>query len=53
MPHEIREEERLTEDDMARRKPPRSVSGGQDTPRMAPQQERNIPRTGSFDGHTA
>jgi hypothetical protein len=54
MPHETREEERQTEDDIARRKlGPRGVPGGQDTSKMTPQQEKNIPRTGNFDGHTA
>jgi hypothetical protein len=54
MPHETREEERPTEDDIARRKlGPRGVPGGQDTSKMTPQQEKNIPRTGNFDGHTA
>jgi hypothetical protein len=54
MPREIREEERPTEDDMARKKlGPRGVPGGPDTAKMTPQQEKNIPKTGSFDGHTA
>jgi hypothetical protein len=50
----ISEEERPTEDDIARKKlGPRGVPGGQDTAKMTPQQEKNIPRTGDFDGHTA
>lgn len=54
MPHVNREEERLTEDEIARRKlGPRGVPGGQDTAKMTPQQEKNIPRTADFDGHTA
>ena len=54
MPRETREEERLTEDESARRKlGPRGVPGGQDTAKMTPQQEKNIPKTGDFDGHTA
>ena len=54
MPHATREEERLTEDEIARRKlGPRGVPGGQDTAKMTPQQEKNIPKTGDFDGHTA
>jgi hypothetical protein len=54
MPRKTREEERLTEDDVARRKlGPRGVPGGPDTAKMTPQQEKNIPKTGSFDGHTA
>jgi hypothetical protein len=49
-----REEERLTEDEMARRKlGPRGVPGGPDTAKMTPQQAKNIPKTGDFDGHTA
>jgi hypothetical protein len=54
MPRESREEERLTEDESARRKlGPRGVPGGEDAAKMTPQQEKNIPRTGNFDGHTA
>jgi hypothetical protein len=50
----IGEEERLTEDEIARRKlGPRGVPGGQDFAKMTPQQEKNIPKTGVFDGHTA
>jgi hypothetical protein len=49
-----REEERPTEDDVARRKlGPGGVPGGQDYAKMTPQQEKNMPRTGAFDGHTA
>jgi len=48
----IRGEERLTE--IARRKlGPRGVPGGRDFAKMTPQQEKNIPKTGVFDGHTA
>jgi hypothetical protein len=44
----------LTEDEIARIKlGPRGVPGGQDTAKMTPQQEKNIPKTGVFDGHTA
>jgi hypothetical protein len=32
---------------------PRGVPGGPDTAKMTPQQEKNIPKTGDFDGHTA
>jgi hypothetical protein len=54
MQRAISEEERLTEDDIARKKlGPRGVPGGQDTAKMTPQQEKNIPKTGNFDGHTA
>ena len=49
-----REEERLTEDEIARKKlGPRGVPGGQDTAKMTPQAEHNIPKTGYFEGHTA
>lgn len=55
MPRQIREEEqRLTEDEIARRiLGPRGVPGGQDTAKMTPRQAKNIPKTGEFDGHTA
>ena len=54
MPPATREEERRTEDEVARRKlGPRGVPGGQDTAKMTPQQAKNIPRAGDFDGHTA
>ena len=54
MPRATREEERLTEDDIARRKlGPRGVPGALDTAKMTPQQEKNMPKTGEFDGHTA
>jgi hypothetical protein len=50
----IHEEERPTEDDIARRKlGPRGVPGGEDYAKMTPQQEKNMPKTGAFDGHTA
>ena len=55
MPRPIRkEEQRLTEDEIARRiLGPRGVPGGQDTAKMTPQQAKNIPKIGEFDGHTA
>ena len=54
MQRTTREEERLTEDEMARRKlGPRGVPGGADTAKMTPQQAKNIPKAGDFDGHTA
>ncbi len=54
MPRQIGEDERLTEDESARRRlGPRGVPGGPDTAKMTPQQQKNIPRTGDFDGHTA
>jgi hypothetical protein len=50
----IREEERLTEDEIARGKlGPRGVPGGEDFAKMTPQQKKNIPKSGVFDGHTA
>jgi hypothetical protein len=53
-PRATREEERLTEDEIARRKlGPRGVPGGEDTAKMTPQQAKNISKTGDFDGHTA
>ena len=53
MQRQTREEERLTEDQIARRElGPRGVPGGQDFAKMTPQQEKNIPK-GDFDGHTA
>ena len=49
-----REEERLTEDEMARRKlGPRGVPGARDTATMTPQYRKNLPEEGEFDGHTA
>jgi hypothetical protein len=54
MLRETREEERPTEDESARIKlGPRGVPGGQDFAKMTPQQEKNIPKRGDFDGHTA
>jgi hypothetical protein len=48
------EEERETEDQMARRKlGPRGVPGAPDAAKMTPQQEKELPREGDFDGHTA
>jgi hypothetical protein len=29
------------------------IPGGSDATTMTPQQEKNIPKTGDFDGHTA
>jgi hypothetical protein len=49
-----REEDRLTEDEMARRKlGPRGVPGAADAAQMTPQQETELPKSGAFDGHTA
>lgn len=49
-----RDEERLTEDEMARRKlGPRGIPGGKDTAEMTRQEEQQLPKSGEFDGHTA
>ena len=54
MPSKIPNEERLTEDEIARRKlGPRGVPGGEDLAKMTPQQEKNMPKEGEFDGHVA
>lgn len=51
---EIPEEERPTEDDIARKElGPRGEPGGKDTAKMTPQREKKTPKSGSFDGHTA
>ena len=48
------EEERLTEDEIARRKlGPRGVPGAPGTATMTPQYEKNLPKEGEFEGHTA
>jgi hypothetical protein len=48
------ENDRPTEDDIARQKlGPRGIPGGADTAKMTPQNEKNIPKPGKFDGHTA
>jgi hypothetical protein len=50
----IREEERLTEDEIARRKlGPRGVPGEPSPVRPTPQSESEMPKEGEFDGHTA
>jgi len=49
-----REQDRQTEDDIAREKlGPRGVPGAPDKAKMTPQEEKNIPKSGEFDGHTA
>jgi hypothetical protein len=54
MKEKTREEDRLTEDEMARRKlGPRGVPGEPDTATMTPQQKSELPKSGKFDGHTA
>jgi hypothetical protein len=53
MAQAIREEDRRTEDDIARKKlGPQGVPGVPDTARMTPQVEKQMPRSGDFDGHT-
>ena len=48
------EDERLTEDEMARRDlGPRGVPGAPDPAKMTPQREKKLPKSGEFDGHTA
>ena len=49
-----REEDRETEDQIARRKlGPRGEPGVPDTAAMTPQRKKKLPREGEFDGHTA
>jgi hypothetical protein len=48
------EEERLTEDEIARRKlGPRGVPNEPDTATMTSQAKKNLPKSGTFDGSTA
>ncbi len=50
----IREEDRKTEDQIVQNNlGPRGIPGAPDTAKMTPQQEKNIPKSGDFDGHTA
>ena len=54
MPTKVPEEERETEDQMARRElGPRGVPGGSDPAKMTPQREKKLPKSGEFDGHAA
>jgi hypothetical protein len=47
-------DERLTEDEIVRRKlGPRGIPGGEDHAKMTPQQKKNLPKEGEFDGHVA
>jgi hypothetical protein len=49
-----RDDDRPTEDDIARKKlGPRGVQGEPDTAKMTPQSEKQMPKSGAFDGHTA
>ena len=50
----VNEDERPTEDDLCREKlGPRGIPGQPDTAKMTPQQKKNMPAVGDFDGHTA
>jgi hypothetical protein len=54
MPRAISEEDRPTEDDIAREKlGPRGVPGKPSPTKMTPQQQKEMPKSGDFDGHTA
>jgi hypothetical protein len=54
MQSKISDKERLTEDEIARRKlGPRGVPGGEGSAKMTPQQRKNLPKEGEFDGHVA
>jgi len=49
-----REEDRPTEDDIARNKlGPRGIPHAPDTAKMTPQRDKKLPKPGAFDGHTA
>lgn len=49
-----KEKERLSEDDEARRRlGPQGVPGKADQRKMTPDAEKQTPRSGEFDGHTA
>lgn len=49
-----KEEERKTEDEMAREKlGPRGIPGEPSPAKMTPQREKKTPKSGDFDGHTA
>jgi hypothetical protein len=51
---QTREEDRPTEDEIAREKlGPRGVPGAPDSAKLTPQENKNIPKSGEFDGHTA
>ncbi|MFZ0239803.1 MAG: hypothetical protein WAL37_20975 [Xanthobacteraceae bacterium] len=54
MQKKIREEERETEDQMARRElGPRGEPGAPDPAKMTPQRKKKLPDCGDFDGHSA
>jgi len=54
MPRQPSEEDRQTEDQIAREKlGPRGVPGAPDPAKMTPQSDKETPKAGDFDGHTA
>jgi hypothetical protein len=54
MPRETTEQDRRTEDDIAREKlGPRGVPNQPSPAKMTPQREKKTPKSGDFDGHTA
>jgi hypothetical protein len=54
MSPKVSEDDRPTEDDLARQKlGPRGVPGEPDTAKMTPQRKKKTPEVGDFDGHTA
>ena len=54
MSPKVSEDDRQTEDDLARQKlGPRGVPGEPDTAKMTPQRKKKTPEVGDFDGHTA
>ena len=54
MANEPRKDDRPSEDDIAREKlGPRGVPGQPSPTKMTPQAEKNMPKSGDFDGHTA
>jgi len=54
MPKQIPDEERETEDQIARRElGPRGEPGKPDSAKMTPQREKKLPKSGEFDGHSA
>jgi hypothetical protein len=54
MTSEPRKDDRPSEDDLASEKlGPRGIPGEPSPTKMTPQQAKNIPKSGDFDGHTA
>jgi len=54
MPQKLREEERETEDQIARCElGPRGELGAPHPAKMPPQRENKLPKSGEFDGHSA